>query len=116
MDLAYDVGKFDTCSRKSQSMCIFSILLPAGKIRLVAGAVLLKLFLASFWGSQTNEIAYTHAIQCFMLLFRWIDFNMIRDPKCDFCLSVCLFGWLVDDAGKKNDTRSKFGGGNEPSG
>jgi hypothetical protein len=71
-------------------MCIFLILFPAGKVRLAAGAVLLKSFPTSFWGSQTNVTAYTHAMQCFMVLFRWIDFAVIHDPECDFCLFVCL--------------------------
>jgi hypothetical protein len=76
-------------------MCIFLILFPAGKVRLAAGAVLLKSFPTSFWGSQTNVIAYTHAIQCFMVLFRWIDFTVIHDPECDFCLVGCLVVWLM---------------------
>jgi hypothetical protein len=81
-----------TSHRDNQAISIFSILLPAGKIRLSCGAILIKLFLTMLRKVQPTVFAYTLAIHSLMLLCRWIDLTVVYDPERDF--------WLVDKTGK----------------
>lgn len=76
-----------------QTVCVFSILLPRGKLRLICGIILVQLFLGVLWGAQSTVQAYALANQTIMLLLRWIDLMIIHDPEKDF--------WRVENPPKE---------------
>ncbi|KAE9376563.1 hypothetical protein N431DRAFT_501399 [Stipitochalara longipes BDJ] len=74
-----------------------SLFSPISKTPLICGATLLKLFITTLWGYRANVLAYSHAIQSFMLLCHWIDFTVVHDPERDF--------WTVDQSAAETRRR-----------
>ncbi|KAE8452686.1 hypothetical protein EG329_013945 [Mollisiaceae sp. DMI_Dod_QoI] len=82
-------------------LCCASILLPAGIIRLSAGAPILGVyFYMLFWTAEQSRDAYLLGVACTILVYRWIDLVVIHRPERDF--------WKVDvdESGKKLEMKA----------